>query len=109
MAERLPLVGVEWGDAHGDAVKVIDAESLHTWHKSCIITTFGLLVRDDEAGVTVVMEDLRDGDWRGPTFIPRSLIQAIWLVSANPYKRRALKKVDNSPPPVVESGEGGNP
>ena len=88
---KLPLVGCRWDDAHGDAVQQIDVESVFAFHKPHPVITFGLLIRDDESGVTLVMEDIGDGDLRGPTFIPRSLIQEIWLVSANPYKKRKLK------------------
>jgi len=87
---KLPLVAVRWDDAHGDAVKQIDAENVHQFHKPHPIITFGLLIKDDEKGVTLLMEDTGDGDYRGPTFILRVNVQEMWLVSANPYRRKKM-------------------
>jgi hypothetical protein len=90
----LPLVAVRWHDAKGDATKEIDAENVHQWHKPHVITTFGLLMVDDDIGITILTEDTENGDYRGPTFILRSLVQETWLVSANPYRRKKLKTVN---------------
>ncbi len=91
---KLPLVAVCWLDSKGDAVKEIDADNIHQWHKPHTVITFGLLFRDDEVGVTVLTEDMgsviKSEDYRGPTLILRADIQEMWLVSANPYKRRKL-------------------
>lgn len=92
---KLPLVAVRWDDAHADSVQQIDESNVYQFHKPHVIITFGLLVREDDNGVTVVMEDIGDGDLRGPTFIPHSLVQEMWLVSANPYRRRKIKN-DNT-------------
>ena len=82
------LVGVRWADARGESTKVLDEGSLTSFHNPVHITTYGLLLVDDDIGITVATEDCEDGDWRGPTFIPRSLVKEVWVVSKNPQRRR---------------------
>lgn len=107
MTRPLPLVSVRWLDAKGDSVKEIDADNIHQWHRPHTIITFGLLIKDDEVGVTLMTEDIgsatKTDDYRGPTLILRSLIQEMWLVSANPYKRRRLKKVEEKKDEVPDT------
>lgn len=89
----LPLVGVKWDDAHGNAQTVISAEdvSLTSFHGPLPVITYGILLQDDLKGVTVATEDYENGDFRGPTFIPRSLVKDMWIVSKTPSRHRRGK------------------
>ena len=90
-----PLVGVEWDDAHGSVTNEISPQdgTLSSFHKPHRVVTYGLLMREDDHGITLAMEDLSDDDYRGPTFIPRSLIRSdIWVVSAHPRRKRRMLK-----------------
>lgn len=105
----MPLVGVLWNDAHGEATRTVSPEdgTLTAFHKSLQIITYGLLMRDDSTGVTVVAEDYGDGDYRGPTFIPRELVCETWVISPNPAKRPKKKvKAKAAPEPSTPSSQG---
>lgn len=67
-----PLVALRWSDAHGTATTTYEIYELP--HKACTITTYGLLLREDEAGVSIACEDAGAGCYRGVTFVPRALI-----------------------------------
>ena len=90
-----PLVALTWKDAHGTATA---AYSLHEIpHEAIEITTYGLLLREDEKGVSVACEVCRDGTYRGVTFVPKELVLEVRrLVISRPR----VKKVQ---PPTFES------
>jgi hypothetical protein len=76
---RPELVALRWMDAHGTAAST--AYELHELpHKAAEITTYGLLLRDDEQGVSIACDDCGGGLYRGITFVPRSLVLEIRLV-----------------------------
>src|SRR3990167_1293149 len=105
-----PLVGVQWDDARGDATKVVSPldGTLNAFHKPSRIITYGLLLRDDELGVTVVAEDMEDNDFRGPTFILRSLVRKMWVVSKNPKRGQKVRiSHEETAPAVCDPGPGG--
>ena len=70
-----PLVSLKWMDAHGTATNTYEVHELP--HKALEITTYGLLLRDDEGGVSIASEDCGGGCYRGVTFVPRSLVVEI--------------------------------
>lgn len=87
-----PLVALRWKDAHGTAV---DACAIHEIpHAAIEITTYGLLLRQDEAGVSIASEECKDGTYRGITFVPASLV-----VEIRPVKPARKKKA----PDVAEA------
>jgi len=97
-----PLVGVLWDDVRGDSTKVIDEDNLEAFHSPLHVITYGLLLVDDDKGVTVATEDCGNGEWRGPTFVLRELIREVWIVSKKPTRRRLANKL----PRKEGKGEG---
>jgi hypothetical protein len=79
----LPLVCVIWDDAHGRAAgEYTQGEILRDLHHPAVIYTFGLLVADDDKGVTVVQEltnplDDADDTYRGLGFVPRAMVKEV--------------------------------
>ena len=70
------LVGVDWLDAHAtvqqeQTVEEIAAVELITY------TSYGKLVRCDDAVVAVAADERDDGRYRGVTFIPRGMVVRI--------------------------------
>ena len=78
------LVALRWLDAHGTATNTYELHELP--HKALEIVTYGLLLRDDEQGISLACEDCGGGTYRGVTFIPRALV-----VDVRPIKRRRKK------------------
>lgn len=72
MSLKPVLVSVRWMDAHGTATAVYEPHELP--HKALEIVTYGLLLRDDEAGISIASEDCGAGTYRGVTFVPRALV-----------------------------------
>ena len=67
-----PLVALRWNDAHGTATTTYELHELP--HKAVEIVTYGLLLRDDDAGISIACEDAGGGCYRGVTFVPRALV-----------------------------------
>lgn len=70
-----PLVALVWKDAHATATSAYSAHEIP--HAPIIITTYGLLLRQDEAGVSVASEICADGTYRGVTFVPTEIVQEV--------------------------------
>jgi hypothetical protein len=68
------LAAVIWDDAHHSLDEFSKEEIGRQFHKAARETNYGLLVEDDEAGVTIAMEEGADGQFRHPFFIPRQMI-----------------------------------
>ena len=83
------LVSLRWMDAHGSATACYEVHELP--HKALEITTFGLLLRDDETGVSIANEDCGGGTYRGVTFVPRSLV-----LECKPVKRIKKARVSGT-------------
>lgn len=79
------LVAVTWNDAHGSATSAYAEHEIP--HAPIVIVTYGLLLRDDEAGVTIANEVCDDSTYRGVTFVPRGMI-----VKVTPVKRERKAK-----------------
>lgn len=73
-----PLAQVMWDDAHGSATVQYEAHEIP--HAPVVITTYGLLLRDDTAGITVAGEFVADGTFRAVTFIPRGMVRKVTLL-----------------------------
>src|SRR5687767_11264988 len=85
-----PLVALRWLDAHGTATNPYELHELP--HKPLEIVPYGLLLRDDEQGVSVACEYCGGGVYRGVTCVPRSLVVKIKPVK--PERKRAPKTAD---------------
>ncbi len=72
---------VLWDDAHSPAATAVyDKESVSTIHGSMPILTGGWILRDDAKGVTLAGEYCGDEEFRGVTFVPRSLVVEMRLL-----------------------------
>ena len=70
-----PLVRVLWDDAHMSMDEYTPEEVFRDMHRPEQVYTYGLLVQDDECGVTIAMEQgVTDGKFRHLTFIPRGMV-----------------------------------
>jgi hypothetical protein len=103
-----PLVCVEWLDAHGSTVGEHTIEEIQRdRHKPAPILTFGLLLIDDEKGITVASEitgtEERDGatTYRGVGFIPRGMVREVIPLGVpkkkKPSKTRTPSRVQRLP------------
>ena len=92
----LPLAAVVWDDAKATAVVEYDLNEVRTqFHKAARYTTYGLLVIQDDKGITLASEQGDDQNLRGLTFIPRQMVVEVVLLG----KPRARK-----PRPKREAG-----
>jgi len=89
------VVGVEWEDAHYNTDEV---EAHETVHRPWIYTSVGVLVKSDDVGVTLSMDQGEDGKFRGRTFILRKLIVREWEIGPVKPKQRRKKKKTPEPP-----------
>lgn len=80
-----PLVAVLWSDAHGNAFAVYESHELP--HAPALVQSFGLLLKEDETGITLASEAFEAGSYRGVTFIPHGMIRSI-----QPYQRVRQKR-----------------
>jgi len=92
----LPLACVVWDDAHGHAGGEYTAEEIvRDMHDPAVITSFGLLVHQDERGVTIAQE-ITSGDgaaeptYRGLGFVPAGMLREV-IVLGVPSRPRVRK------------------
>ena len=91
----LQMVKVTWLDAHG--IVGTTALALHEIpHGGIVITSYGLLLRHDEQGVSIASEMCADGTYRGYTFVPAGM-----LVEVEPIGPRAKQRKPKSKPTLV--------
>ena len=94
-----PLVAVVWDDAKATAVVEYDLNEVRTqFHKPARYTTYGLLLVDDQQGVTLASEEGDDHNLRGLSFIPRQMIVEVVVLA-----RRRTRKPNAKKRPVVAS------
>lgn len=88
----LPLAAVVWDDAKATAVVEYDLNEVRTqFHKAARYTTYGLLVIQDDKGITLASEEGDDQNLRGLTFIPRQMVVEVVLLG-KPRARKARPK-----------------
>ncbi len=82
------LVRVTWEDAHGSAANVAyELEEIP--HAAIKVVSYGILLKDDEAGVSIASEVCDATVYRGYGFMPRKMVLAVDLVkSPNSARRR---------------------
>ena len=98
MADRR-LACVRWSDAHGNAMTTYEAHEVP--HAPAVVETYGLIIRRDDAGITLANEVFEAGSFRGVTFIPAGMINDVRFYHAS---RRATK-----PAPVATVLPGRDP
>lgn len=74
MANR-PLVKVEWLDAHGTATTVHSVDDIP--HAGIVVQSYGILLRQDDAGVSIASEVCDDDSYRGYTFVPAGMVRSV--------------------------------
>ncbi len=88
----LPLAAVVWDDAKATAVVEYDLNEVRTqFHKAARYTTYGLLVIEDDKGITLASEEGDDQNLRGLTFIPRQMVVEVVLLG-KPRAKKARQK-----------------
>lgn len=115
----LPLVCVLWLDAHdGKEGEYTKAEILKDYHEPAVIRTFGLLLIDDEKGITLVKEITTEEDeegettYRGRGFIPRGMVKELISLGIPKRPRKKTlrtpsptKRLKGEVPPLTQEGE----
>jgi len=87
------LVAVVWDDAKATAVVEYDLNEVRTqFHRPARYTTYGLLLVDDQQGVTLASEEGDDHNLRGLTFIPRQMIVEVVTLPRKRNRKAAAKK-----------------
>lgn len=88
--KKLELWACEWEDAHWDSGEM-DKDDIK--HRPVIYVSVGILLKDDEAGLTTATDISETGSFRGFNFIPAKMIVKKWKVgNVNPRTLRKLKK-----------------
>lgn len=97
----VPLVCCIWLDAHGRTEGEFTAEDIaREFHAAIPIKTFGLLIRDDEHGLTIAQEITSEDEgapptYRGLGFIPRGMVKELIPLDIPTRKRtRKAKTID---------------
>ena len=95
MRKKFPYQGkVLWRDADTDTTEFHSLAEVP--HRGLIAETHGLIVKDDELGVTLFAERLHDPEtpadvrWRGRTFIPRGMV--LEIVPTRDVRKRPPKQ-----------------
>lgn len=86
MVEPFTLVKVVWLDAHGSAAIAYELHEIP--HKAIEVASYGLLLRQDDIGVSIASERCGDSTYRGYTFMPAGMVMKV-----EPMKRVRVKKV----------------
>ena len=86
-----PLVCLIWDDAHMSLDEWTPTEIDSDFHKPERVKTFGLLVRSDDTGVTLAMEEgATDGKFRHTMFVPKAMV--VEMIDLGHPKTRPVKK-----------------
>jgi hypothetical protein len=86
------LVRVVWNDAHGSAANVVyDIDEIPHGPIEC--TSYGILLKSDELGVSIASEQVGVDTYRGYSFMPAGMLVKVEQVK-KPRKPRKPK-----PPP----------
>lgn len=94
---RYPVVIVQWLDAHArpQAVEYLESEVAQQ-HRAEPCMTLGLLIHEDEQGVSLYTEETGPDSIRGLQFIPKSMILSVERFSlTKPRQPKPDRKVDD--------------
>jgi len=96
-----PLVAVVWDDAKATAVVEYDLNEVRTqFHKAARYTTYGLLLVDDDKGITLASEEGDDQNLRGLTFIPRAMIVEVGFLGRQRARKARPRRQPAAPQPA---------
>ena len=106
----LPLAAVVWDDAKATAVVEYDLNEVRTqFHKAARYTTYGLLVIQDDKGITLASEEGDDQNLRGLTFIPRQMVVEVVFLGRARAKRKSRPKREPGAPAAAALQLGPSP
>lgn len=83
-----PLVRVVWLDAHGSAVSSYSIDEIP--HAAIKVETYGLLLKQDEVGISIASEICDNDVYRGYSFVPAGMLVSVTPVTKQ-RKPRAKK------------------
>lgn len=84
------LICCLWADAHMSMDEYTQSEVDIDFHKPEMVFTFGLLIQDNEHGLTLAMEEGKDdGKFRHLMFIPRGMI--VEVIDLGPPKKKTVR------------------
>lgn len=92
MAELGELVKVVWLDAHGSAANVVyDIDEIPHGPIEC--TSYGILLKNDEVGVSIASENVGVDTYRGYSFIPIGMLTKLEAVTKKRKPRKPKPEV----------------
>lgn len=95
MRSSVPLAMVLWDDAHMSMDEFTAEEVERDMHRPEQVRSYGLLVRDDERGVTIATDEgVSDGKFRKLTFIPRGMV--VEVIELGQPRRKRSKKMETT-------------
>ena len=94
MVEPFALVKVVWLDAHGSAAIAYELHEIP--HKAIEVCSYGLLLRNDDTGVSIASERCGDSTYRGYTFMPAGMVVRVEAMK-RVRKKKAVVEPDVSP------------
>jgi len=100
MKETRQFVIVVWDDAWQDQENFVTAHGIKSTHEPMRVVTMGLLIQDDEVGISVANErSTQDGQdvFRGRSFIPRAMVRSITPYNLTKPKLKRPKQVKIEP------------
>lgn len=87
------LICCLWADAHMSMDEWTPNEVERDFHKPEMVYAFGLLVQDNDIGITLAMEEgQNDGKFRHLTFIPRKMIVEVIDLGVPKKKVKQVKR-----------------
>lgn len=91
----LELWACEWEDAHWNSGEMDKDDIIH---RPVLYVSVGILLKDDETGVTIATDVSETGSFRGFNFIPAKMVVRKWKVgNVSPRTRRKLKLKSTQP------------
>ena len=92
----MKLVKVTWNDAHASVATLYEVHEIP--HQATVVQTYGLLLRQDDSGVSLANELCSGETYRGVTFIPAGMIVKVEeLKLTKPRKPKTVPLPDASP------------
>lgn len=94
------IYAVEWRDAHQNPGEF---EAHEVIHRPWIYISTGILVKNDETGITLATDVGEDGRFRGTNFVPKEMIADSWKIG--PLAKRPTRRRASAPVVTVSDGQ----
>ena len=101
---RYPAAVIIWNDAHArnQAIEYEETEVAQQ-HRPEECQILGLVIRDDETGISLYSEETGPSAVRGLSFIPRAMLKQVTYVNLTPIRKRQSKKEKLNDQPNVDA------